>query len=177
MLHVHARLGFFGWMSTQLKPLDQLQVLWGVTYIAVTKVLKWRIPLAFSRPFCVQRSGFQEERGQKWSCVWCLQQHAAAAESTAQSRALCRLSDKTLAASIHRHHNHRGAKNRGIYSMQWFRSSAELLLFTIHEVGPHTPDPAVLSCTIIQKRIIFIHSQRVFLQRTAAFAAAGGVKF
>lgn len=34
------------------------------------------------------------------------------------------LSDKMLAASTHvvRHHNHRGAKNRGRYSLQCFRS-------------------------------------------------------
>lgn len=41
------------------------------------------------------------------------------------------LSDK-VAASTHivRHHNHRGAKNREPYSLQRFRNSLELLLFT-----------------------------------------------
>lgn len=51
-------------------------------------------------------------------CDVCSKTAAAAAESTAETGALSRLNDKTLAASIHRHHNHRGAKNRGIYSMQ-----------------------------------------------------------
>lgn len=67
-------------------------------------------PIIFQSTCCLQRSGFQEE------CDVCSK--AAAAESTAESGVLSRLSDKTLASSIHRHNNHRGAKNRGIYSMQ-----------------------------------------------------------
>lgn len=52
----------------------------------------------------------------------------------------------------------------------------DLLLFTIDgEVGPDTPDRAVLFCLIMQKRFIFRHNQQVFLQRNAASAA--GVKF
>lgn len=49
------------------------------------------------------------------------------------------------------------------------------VIATDGEVAPDTPDQAVLSCSIIQKRFIFRHIQRVFLQRNAASAA--GVKF
>lgn len=51
-----------------------------------------------------------------------------AARSTANARTV---SDKVLAASTHVvRHNHRGTKNRGPYSLQFFESSTELLQFT-----------------------------------------------
>lgn len=92
-----------------------------VTHVTGTKVLNCKIPLSFSQPVVCNALDFRRNVDKsEVACDVCSKAAAAAAaaESTAESRALSRLSDKTLASSIHRHHNHRGAKNRGIYSIQ-----------------------------------------------------------